>query len=166
MRKILPILIPFILLCAILVFILEFNTTEPENSTPSTNEEQTSHQEKNLEPITGYFYFGYIDMRDKLEEDDEEEYFYYMDKYFQAYYRKITMPEENTELQESEEENYEDYFREESGFNLLTIPSEYRNELKNGDYISIIVDGPIYESFPMQGNVTRVEVIKQRNASS
>lgn len=97
MRKILFILIPIFLLCSIVVvFVLEFNTTEPENTSPSRNaDNQNSNQDLDAEPITGYFYFGYIDMREKLEADDEEEYFYYMDKYFQTYYRKITIAEEN-----------------------------------------------------------------------
>ncbi|KRG09391.1 hypothetical protein ACA29_23450 [Lederbergia galactosidilytica] len=84
-----------------------------------------------------------------------------MDHYFQQYYNKIILPDERIDSK-SPEGNYVEYFQEINGLNLLEISSNYSKGLGNGDYISIQVKGPVFESFPMQAKITRIEIIHSR----
>lgn len=163
MRKILFFFISFfILLGAMFIWSLIDNyAQEFENKRSTARSNSLKMNEETEEQITGYFYFGFIDMREKFEEEAQEQYFYYMDHYFQQYYNKIILPDERIDSK-SPEGNYVEYFQEINGLNLLEISSNYSKGVGNGDYISIQVKGPVFESFPMQAKITRIEIIHSR----
>ncbi len=53
-----------------------------------------------------------------------------------------------------------DYFEKIGPLNLIEIPSSKMDGLQNGDYISINVNGPNKETYPMKNEtITRVTIL-------
>lgn len=109
--------------------------------------------------MAGYYYYGYLDEREKFNDELEEDYFYYMDNHFEEYQnsRFIFIRDE----QEVDEEIIE-FFQSIDGLNLFEIPFPGYG-IKNGDYISFHVKSPIKESYPAKiDKIADVEVLYKR----
>ncbi len=114
--------------------------------------------------LSGYYYFGFLDQRDKGDSEFEKEYFYNMDIHFQDYYYDVFVVTRDNDNNDNDPEEYVTYF-ESIGLNLYSMPSTDIN-LENGDYITFIVKSPIQESYPMSiQNVENVEVLHPRNTN-
>lgn len=115
--------------------------------------------EKGFE-MSGYYYFGYLDQREKQDHTIEKDYFYMMDNHFQEYQNSTTII-----LNESKEVNEEiiNYFESIGGLRLYSIPTT-DTDLQNGDYLTLLVKGPIQESYPaVITKIENVEVLYPRN---
>lgn len=126
-------------------------------NTEVTNEEV---KEEEIEfKMSGYYYFGYLDEREKQDSKFEKDYFHNMDNHFQDYYNNMfIMSKEDKEL----EEEYIKYFESIGGLSLYSMPGTGL-KLKNGDYITFIVKSPIKESYPaMIEKIENVEVLHPR----
>lgn len=109
--------------------------------------------------MSGYYYFGYLDQREKQDSEFEKDYFHNMDNHFQDYYHNMFIMSKNDKKLEEE---YMKYFESIGGLRLYSIPSTGLN-LKNGDYITFFVKSPIKESYPaMIGKIESVEVLHTR----
>lgn len=170
MRKLIYSLLAILLVGIIVIYIKEAQREEIDVSTIRVVEydaNQISQQdvesiEKAKQVFEGYFYFDNIDIREPLDESEEEEYYYYMDKYFQTYYKELTKSVFDKSEAEEMEDDYEDYFQD-LGLNILPISNKAKTRnLRNGDYISVEIEGPILESFPPQAKVINVERIEPR----
>lgn len=107
----------------------------------------------------GYYYFGFLDEREKQDSEFEKDYFYNMDNHFQDYYNNMFIT--SGDDKELEEEHIQ-YFESIGGLRLYSMPSTGIN-LKNGDYITFTVKSSIKESYPaMIGEIENVEVLHPR----
>jgi len=169
MRKIIYSLIAISLLCIIVFINYEFKPLENKDPEPTVNSDNGMMNQEPESPsittVTGYFFFDYVDIRERLAGDEEEEYYYYMDRYFQTYSFELITPTEDTDEKTDTGDDYEDYFKE-RGMDILSLPNKLTNKdglfFKNGDYISVEIEGPIMESFPAQAKITKVERIATR----
>ncbi|WP_067841401.1 hypothetical protein [Amphibacillus sediminis] len=109
--------------------------------------------------MSGYYYFGFLDQREKQDSEFEIDYFYHMDNHFQDYYYSMFITtKEDKELAE----DYITYFESIGGLRLYSIPSTGLS-LKNGDYITFIVKSPIKEVYPARvEQIENVEVLHAR----
>lgn len=101
--------------------------------------------------LSGYYYYGYLDERDQLDDQIENEYFYYMDHYWSDYHNSsfaILKDEEEREV-DREVEEYTAFFESIGGLTVYSLP-RFKKTVHNGDYITIYVDSPILESYPAQ----------------
>ena len=110
--------------------------------------------------MSGYYYFGYLDQREKQDHTKEKDYFYMMDNHFQEYQNSTTII-----LNENKEVNEEiiNYFESIGGLRLYSMPA-IDTTLQNGDYLTLLVRGPIQESYPaVIKEIEKVEIRYRRN---
>jgi len=109
--------------------------------------------------MSGYYYFGFLDQREKQDGEIEKDYFYNMDNHFQDYYNNMfIISKGDKEL----DEELIGYFESIGGLRLYSMPSTGIT-IKNGDYIAFIVKSPIKESYPaMISRIENVEVLHPR----
>lgn len=145
---------------AIVLFVIAFIIYTQVSTEQS---EQVVDDFDNVESkMSGYYYFGYLDQREKLDPEAEKDYFYYMDNYFEDYYESMfPITRDVKEL----DENVEQFFESIGGLYLFSIPSKDVQNVKNGDYISFIVKSPIKETYPaMIDRIENVEIIHPRDS--
>lgn len=110
--------------------------------------------------ISGYYYDGYLDQREKQDDAFEKNYFYMMDNHFQDYQKSLSIIlNENIEVNE----DIIDYFESIGGLRPYSMPA-IDIHLQNGDYLTLLVKGPIQESYPaVMTKIENVEVLYPRN---
>lgn len=145
----------YLLLGIIIITILYFYNEQKQSDTIVIEDEMHIK-------MSGYYYYGYLDEREKLDSQLEEEYFYYMDNHFQDYLDNMFII---TRDQKQIEEESITFFHSINGLNLYSIPSPgFR--IQNGDYISFIARSPIKESYPaMIDKIDNVEVLQSRESN-
>lgn len=133
----------------------------------SENKEVNQEVEKKVEKeeiefrLSGYYYFGFLDRRDKKDSEFEKDYFYNMDFHFKDYYNDMFVVTRNNDNDDNNPEEYVTYF-ESIGLDLYSMPNTDIN-LENGDYITFLVKSSIEESYPMSiQDVENVEVLHPR----
>lgn len=134
MKKIIFTVLASILAPVLIAYIFYLNNTS-EADDPMLDEQGFQ--------MSGYYYYGYLDKREKLDGEAEQEYFYYMDNHFEAYYDSIFSIVEEKEI----DEDVEQYFQSIDGLDLYVLPQD-GFQVENGDYISFTVKSPIMESYP------------------
>lgn len=104
--------------------------------------------------MSGYYYFGYLDQREKQDDAFEKNYFYMMDNHFQDYCNSMTVTiNENKEVNDELKE----YFESIGGLRLYSLTTTDTN-ITNGDYITLLIRGPIQESYPAV--ITEIEIVE------
>lgn len=160
MKKAMILLISLIFMISSVIFIVNIldNYSLDQNDSIASDPLKVYSNEGNE---LGYYYFGFIDIRDRFEPVDEYTYFLNMDNYFEDYYKDMFILSKKDE--ESSSESYFDYFEGINGLNLLEIPKSKREGLRNGDYISISLKEPTKETFPLQNQtINNIIVLSSR----
>lgn len=152
MRRIL-----FIVLAAF-VIIVAFSIYN-ENFTENDDELDGEIIVENGPTMSGYYYYGYLDQREKMNAEEEQEYFYYMDNHFHEYQDSFYLFSSNNE---ELDEDIENYFESIGRLYLFSIPDP-GSDVKDGDYITFTVKSPIKESYPaIIDKIDDVEVLHPR----
>ncbi len=135
------------------IFYKQINAKNKEVEIAEITEEEIEYK------MSGYYYFGYLDQREKQDSEFEIDYFHHMDNQFQDYYNSMFIV--SNDGKELEEEHIK-YFESIGGLSLFSIPRTGIN-LKNGDYITFTVKSPIKESYPaVIEEIENVEVLHPR----
>lgn len=147
----------FLLLAIIIIFFL-YQQHILKNPVNKEVNEEVKKEEIEFR-LSGYYYFGFLDQREKKDSAFEKDYFYNMDIHFQNYYYDMFAVTRDND--DNDPEEYETYF-DSIGLNLYSMPN---TDIKpeNGDYITLIVKSPIEESYPMSiQEVGNVEILHPR----
>ncbi|GAA4059241.1 hypothetical protein [Amphibacillus indicireducens] len=148
MKKLIFLSLMILIIALVIIFIRE--KTHNDNHSQRAIEEEAGFE------LSGYYYFGYLDEREKLDQASEKEYFNMMDTQFQAYYQSMfQLFEEDAKLSE----DIIAYFESIGGLRLYSMPAT-DTTLQNGDYLTLLVKGPIQESYPAV--ITKIENIELR----
>ena len=163
MKKILFIFLSGLILLTFLgvvTFVMLPSSNQSSSGTSNLNEKDNQDHEIPLSEqegtLQGYYFNGYIDMRDSFESFEEEsEYIYYMSHHFD-YYRNQAFDHDTDESKE----DHAKYFSQLDPLNaLVSFRNKTKVDLQNGDYIKVTFKGGIMESYPAQiGEVVEVEV--------
>lgn len=145
----------------VIIYHCNFKADERTENYESNND--VEHMELEQVKIKGYYYYGFLDQREKLSiKEDEEEYFYHMDNYFFSYYNDLFVVTKN----DAKNEVNLDYFEEIGGLYLINIYDKLSIDVENGDYISIMVDSEVKETFPMQvSNLNNLKILFSRKST-
>ncbi|WP_152656068.1 DUF3221 domain-containing protein [Oceanobacillus sp. CFH 90083] len=154
MKKV--ILLITVVLLLFLFSIFTFSSPS-ENLSNDKGENNTSTFEDEESTLLGYYFHGYIDMREPFESFDEAStYMYYMNNYLEDYLNQQFVL---TEGSHAENEAYIRYF-EQLEDPVYPIFFQNKYDLNNGEYVKVTFKGGIMESHPAQiGEVTDVEVV-------
>lgn len=165
LKKVLIIFISGLVLLTFLgmvTFVILPSSNQSSSGTSNLNEEDIQNHEAPINEqegtLQGYYFNGYIDMRDSFESFEEEsEYIYYMSNYLKDYLNSTAFREGN----QDKAKEYNTYFNQlEPPIYPISFTNTSKKELKNGNYIKVTFKGGIMESYPIQiGEVTNVEVI-------
>src|SRR5690625_368985 len=83
--------------------IMTFSFYKPtvfENNEAGNELEEEKEEENIGYKMSGYYYLGFFDEKEKLDSEFENDYFYIMDNHFQDYYDYIIMFSEGSDLEE------------------------------------------------------------------
>ncbi|WP_017795954.1 DUF3221 domain-containing protein [Oceanobacillus kimchii] len=167
MKKVLIIFLTglvFLTFLGMVTFFILPSSNQPSSGTSNLNDSDMQDHEIPINEqegtLQGYYFNGYIDMRDSFENFEEEsEYIYYMSHHFD-YYRNQAFVHGKDEPKEE----YVEYFKQLDPLNaLVSFSNNTKTDLQNGDYIKVTFKGGIMESYPAQiGEVVDVVVIDRR----
>lgn len=146
MKKVtLPIIVVFLLI----IVVFSRLSLHPAND----KKEETFAEE--VSTLQGYYFHGYLDIREPLESFDETTtYMYHMNNYLKEYLDQSSAMRGN-----EQKEDYIHYF-DQLDEPIYPISFHNKYDLNNGDYVKVTFKGGIKESYPAQiGEVLDVEVI-------
>ncbi|HHU20637.1 MAG TPA: hypothetical protein GXZ58_10590 [Bacilli bacterium] len=153
MKKIIFLLLMGLTIIMFFIFIQKINVEKTEEI-PDVKVEEAEFE------MSGYYYFGYLDQREKQDHTIEKDYFDMMDNHFQEYQNSTSII-----LNENKEVNEDiiDYFESIGGLRLYSMPAT-DTTLQNGDYLTLLVKGPIQESYPaVITKLEKTEILYPRN---
>ncbi|WP_042223654.1 DUF3221 domain-containing protein [Oceanobacillus manasiensis] len=160
MKKLLFVAFSFIIILSTVLLVIDSNSYNNKGQNDSEDIPNTGGSQQHQIELKGYYYFGFLDEREKMSNDAEDIYFYHMDNHFKSYYEDFF---EMTQSDDVNEQSYNDYFEEINGLKLITIHDNAANGIENGDYISVEANGPIQESYPMQiGKIEKIDILYPR----
>lgn len=150
-KVILPVitlLLLFLISIAVIPSLPHSPSNEEEEDTPNTFADEK-------DTLQGYYFKGYIDIRNPFENFDEAtSYMYYMNNYLKDYLNQSVMVQ-NTE----QDEDYIHYF-EQLDEPVRPVFFQNKYDLNNGEYVKVTFKGGIMETHPMKiGEVIDVEVM-------
>ncbi|MCT1578780.1 DUF3221 domain-containing protein [Oceanobacillus kimchii] len=166
MKKVLIIFLSGLALLTFLgmvTFVILPSSNQPSSGTSNLNDSDMQDHEIPINEqegtLQGYYFNGYIDMRDSFEGGEESDYFHNMDYHFDFYRNQAFV-----HAKDEPKEDYVEYFKQLDPLNaLVSFRNKTKVDLQNGDYIKVTFKGGIMESYPAQiGEVVDVVVIDRR----
>ncbi|MCT1902728.1 DUF3221 domain-containing protein [Oceanobacillus sojae] len=156
MKKIILPIITVMLLFLISIVVFPRLPLSPSNDEKEDSRDSPADEQGTLK---GYYFNGYIDIREPFEDFDEATtYMYYMNNHLKDYLNQSVMVQ-NTE----QDEDFIHYF-EQLDEPVRPVSFQNKYDLNNGEYVKVIFKGGIMETHPMKiGEVIDVEVVNSTN---